>query len=103
MALQLAFTLARVPEVLFGPGVARRLGPLAGRFGKRALVVTGGESLERSVKLASLVGGLREEGMTVSRVSVRGEPSVEAVDDAVAESRRTPPSVVIGEIGRAHV
>ncbi|MFA5141179.1 MAG: iron-containing alcohol dehydrogenase [Elusimicrobiota bacterium] len=92
----LAFSLARVPEVLLGPGVARRLGPLARRFGKRALVVTGGESLERSGKWASLLGGLREEGVTVSRVSVRGEPSVEAVDAAVAESRGASLSVVIG-------
>ena len=42
------FKLARIPEIHFGPGTLRKLSGLASRFGKSALVVTGGWSLKAS-------------------------------------------------------
>ncbi|GHU28467.1 alcohol dehydrogenase [Betaproteobacteria bacterium] len=81
------FTLARVPEIHFGPGKLAGLPQLIGRYGHRALFVTGSASFVHSEHHARLREALESAGIDVLRASLSGEPSPEFVD-AVAENFR---------------
>ena len=78
----------RVPSrVLFGPGVLRHLGEVAGAFGKRALLVTGSASVRRGGTLGKIEAVLQSHGVASVHVTVRHEPDVESVDKASAMGR----------------
>lgn len=79
-----AFRVARLPEIMFGAGTLASLPATAARFGKRALVVTGGRSFVDSAHWSVLQERLRDHGLRWVSLRVSGEPSPQMVDQAVA-------------------
>jgi alcohol dehydrogenase len=75
-------------RVLIGPGESKRLGEVATSLGTRALLVTGGRSLESSGNLVRLQESLRSRGVDFVQVRTSGEPDVAAVDTAAATGRK---------------
>ncbi|HEY6013627.1 MAG TPA: iron-containing alcohol dehydrogenase, partial [Candidatus Limnocylindrales bacterium] len=96
-----AFTVGRLPRVLFGAGRRAELPSLVAAHGRRALLVTGARSLLATPWWTELTAGLDEAGVTWDRLGVHGEPSPELVDGAVAARRADPPDVVVGIGGGA--
>ncbi|MDX8401219.1 MAG: iron-containing alcohol dehydrogenase [Mariprofundaceae bacterium] len=88
------FRFAAAPHIHFGAGMRARLVDLAQGFGRRALLVTGSGSLDETVAGAEILAALKD-ALDVRRVRVRGEPSPELVDGAVAQWRDFAPDVVI--------
>jgi len=83
------------PQVVFAPGALAGVGAHAARFGRRALLVTGGASLERSGALARALESLRDAGVAVERMSVAGEPDTRVIDGGAAAARAAACDVVV--------
>lgn len=90
------FSIGRLPRIEFGAGGAAKLPQLAAGYGRRALLVTGAQSFDRSAYAAPLLAGLRDHGVNWDRVKITGEPSPEDVDAAVRAWRGDGIDVVIG-------
>lgn len=86
------FEFATANRVIFGAGAIRQAAPLAATMGKHALLVTG----SRPGPGASLQAELRTQGLTVTTLSVPGEPTIDSALEAVALARRVGADVVIG-------
>jgi len=69
-------------RVLFGPGRVRELGGLVAPWGRRCLLFTGANPARAESAHASL----REAGLSVEVVPVSGEPTFDAVREAVARA-----------------
>jgi alcohol dehydrogenase len=91
-----AFTVARLPRIVFGAGAFESLPRVAGEFGRRVLVVTGARFLRMAGYWERLVAGLRREDIGFETTQVEGEPSPELIDRAVAEFRTRGIDAVIG-------
>jgi len=86
------FEFATATRIIFGNGTVKETGPIAGKMGHRAFVITG-----RSVKRAqSLIGQLNDTGIEVTQFSIPGEPTTQLALAAVEEARRQICDVVIG-------
>lgn len=81
------FSIARLPRMEFGAGVLDRLPELAGRYGKRLLLVTGGQSFLAGQAWPRLRERLAAAGCTWEVLRVAGEPSPQLVDEAVRQYR----------------
>ena len=79
------FSIARLPRIEFGSGAIARIPDLARGYGQRALLITGSGAIERAPQWRALLSGLQQAGVSWERLRVRGEPSPELVDRAVAE------------------
>jgi alcohol dehydrogenase len=90
------FSIARLPRIEFGGGATAKLPGLLAAYGRRALLVTGGSSLEAGPHWAPLTAGLRAAGLSWGHVRVSGEPSPQLVDDAVRAHRGDGADVVVG-------
>ncbi len=76
------------PQILFGWGRWREVGPLAASLGRRAWVVSGSRSLEAAGLVAELHDVLHDHGVeAVALAESRGEPTVAEVDQAAARLR----------------
>jgi alcohol dehydrogenase class IV len=91
-----SFSISRLPQIAFGSGVLKNLPSIARKYGTRALLVTGANSLRGSTFWLSLTTGLEEEGITLRHLAIPGEPSPLMVDEAVAALRAETIDVVIG-------
>jgi alcohol dehydrogenase class IV len=80
--MRFEFTTAN--RIVFGAGMLREAGSLAREFGRRALVVTGGDP-RRAAPLLEL---LRVSGVDAVQFSVPGEPKIETIETGVALARR---------------
>ncbi len=80
-----SFSLLSQPRVFFGRGEADILPSLIDQFGNTMLLVTGGNTLQRSGRLVSLVEAIRAEQRFCCHYAVEGEPSPEHVDRAVKQ------------------
>jgi len=89
------FDFYRCPRVVFGPGRISEVGSLASRYGSRALVVTGSESLDLSGNWDRIAGSLKASSVTFDRFRVKGEPSPDLVDRAVRGFQEPSPDVVV--------
>lgn len=78
-----AFSCSRLPRIVFGRGKLSELPKLAASYGRKALLVTGRESLAASPQWARLCSGLDAAGISFERFTVAGEPSPALVDAAV--------------------
>ncbi len=90
------FSIARLPRIEFGAGSFAKTPELAARFGRRALIVTGGKSFPVSPRFAWLQSELAQRGVMSHHFAVSGEPSPSLVDDAVARFGDADIAVVIG-------
>lgn len=76
------------PTVRFGWGRRNEVGELARRLGRRAFLVVGSRTLQRSGVLAEIRESLQDSGVSlVEAASISREPLVEDVDSAVATLR----------------
>ena len=81
-------------RVLFGWGRRAELGQLAANVGRRALLVTGSRTLERSGVIAELRENLAAAGVeSVDVAQISREPEVADVDAAVAKARSLRPAI----------
>ncbi|MHB8257985.1 MAG: iron-containing alcohol dehydrogenase [Acidiferrobacterales bacterium] len=90
------FAVSGVPNILFGEDRFAELAALAGRFGRRLLIVTGGKSFRESPQWVQLLADLRAAGLHFAEMKVDTEPSPQLVDAAVAAQRGTGIDVVVG-------
>ena len=87
------FTLPR--DIYFGPGAMQELAVL-GKTRKRAIVVTGGSSMQKSGALGRLDAILRGAGLEVAHFEgVEPDPSVETVMKGAAAMREFGPDVIV--------
>jgi len=82
-----AFSIGRLPEILFGEGVLARVPELVRTYGSRILLVTGRSSFRSSRHWPPFEAGLRERGISWELLTVADEPSPELVDGAVGRLR----------------
>ncbi|MCF7821811.1 MAG: iron-containing alcohol dehydrogenase [Mariprofundaceae bacterium] len=78
------FFFSSTPHIHFGSGKRSMLTELAGRFGKKMVLVTGDSSFDSSGRCQQLWQEL-SRNFEIRRVRVSGEPSPQLVDKAVAE------------------
>ena len=90
------FSVARLPRIEFGAGSFAKTPELAARYGRHALIVTGGKSFPASPRFAWLQSELKQRGLSCRHIAVSGEPSPNLVDEAVKQYGADDISVVIG-------
>lgn len=95
MAFIPAFSVARLPEIRFGAGRIKEAADVIGRFGRKALLVTGGRSFVASGRWEELHAALVARGIAWEWLQVTQEPSPTLVDDAVARLRSAGIEVVV--------
>ena len=79
-------------RIVFGWGRRSEVGTLAAGLGRRAFIVVGSRTLERSGKVAALEQRLAQAGVAVVRLgTISREPLVADVDEAVARLRENGP------------
>jgi alcohol dehydrogenase class IV len=89
------FSIARLPQIVFGDGVIRQAPAQVARFGRHALIVTGGRAFRGTPHWPALLDGLRDAGVGWETLKIEGEPSPQVVDDAVDAFRRASIDVVL--------
>ena len=89
------FNLPGLPKINFGAGTFTGLPEIIRSYGRHALIVIGGESLVKSGRWNVLAKQLNQTGLQYKAVSVRGEPTTEAIDAIAKEYRKTPVNVVV--------
>ncbi|CAI8951531.1 iron-containing alcohol dehydrogenase [Methylocaldum szegediense] len=82
-----AFSISRLPRILFGSGQLAELPKLARSYGEKALLVTGVRSFRASPRWTRLTASLAELGMSFEHMTVSDEPTPQLVDGAVAAFR----------------
>ena len=87
--------VAGLPKIIFGTGTFARLPEIIQSYGSHALIITGGESLKNSGRWTPLTVQLNRAGLRFKALSVRGEPTVEAIDAIAAEYRKASVKVVV--------
>lgn len=90
------FSIAALPELVFGPGRLREVPALIRRYGHKALLVTGGRSFLDGPHWSRLQATMQAEGMALECVQINGEPSPQRVDEAVARFAQSDIQVVVG-------
>ncbi len=90
------FSIARLPRIEFGSGSFNRTAELSTQFGRRALIVTGARSFPASERWHQLMQQFDALGISFQHVTIDGEPSPGAVDDAVNEYANANIEVVLG-------
>jgi alcohol dehydrogenase class IV len=92
-----AFSLGRLPRIVFGEGSFSRVPAIVAGHGRRVLLVTGERSLAASGRRETLLDGLAAAGVGIAgAVVVTDEPSPAVVDEAVAAHRGSGVEVVLG-------
>lgn len=78
------FVFRTTSPILFGCGEVARAGEVAAQYGRKALLVTGAQALERSGQMDTIAESLSQAGLQWARWRVPGEPTVQLVDEATA-------------------
>jgi alcohol dehydrogenase class IV len=88
----------KVPElVVFGSHTIEELGAYSLRYGKRAMLIYGGASLERSGNLGHIVSIMEQSDITVQPVGgVRHDPDETQVMEFVTSAARFKPDLIVG-------
>jgi len=93
--MDIRFDFFTAPEIYFGNGRIKELPELCLSFGKRVLLVKGGQSLEKSGQLATLLYMMDKKGLSVHVMSVTAEPEVDLIDSMVDQAKSCHPDVVV--------
>lgn len=80
-----AFSISRLPRILFGAGRIEELPSLAQQYGKKILLITGKASFISTPQWPELTKALEAAGLCWKHITVSGEPSPSLVDEAVAQ------------------
>ncbi|MFX0091113.1 MAG: iron-containing alcohol dehydrogenase [Candidatus Hodarchaeota archaeon] len=90
------FELLSTPQIMFGSGQFQKLGQLVRDFGSRLLVVASESALKDKNNEKTLVEALVEHNITDTRFIVKGEPTIEIIDQGVAVGMDFKTEAVIG-------
>jgi alcohol dehydrogenase len=90
-----AFNISGLPRIFFGAGTFSELHKIIQSYGRHGLIIIGRESLKKSGRWDALALQLYEAELKYKTVSVRGEPTTEAIDGIAGEYRKTPVNVVV--------
>jgi alcohol dehydrogenase len=91
-----AFSISRLPHIVFGDGTLAQVPGLAAGFGCRALLVTGGRAFRETPYWDLLVTGMRRQALAWEELRIDSEPSPQLIDQAVARFRDAAIDAVIG-------
>ncbi|HEY0846481.1 MAG TPA: iron-containing alcohol dehydrogenase [Noviherbaspirillum sp.] len=91
-----AFSVARLPEIQFGSGRIKETPDVIAQFGRKALLVTGGQSFVSTRQWTMLQEAFAARGIDWEWMQVTQEPSPALVDDAVMRYRHAAIDVVVG-------
>jgi alcohol dehydrogenase class IV len=94
--MSISFQLARIPQILFGPGKIHLLGKELLKFGKNVLIVTGKGSFSKSTQAIELFDSLSKSGIISKFISVENEPSVTIIDSICKKYYSEKIDVVVG-------
>jgi alcohol dehydrogenase len=86
-------------HLIFGAGELSRLGEIAGQYGKKALVVTGGGSIKKSGVFDRVVASLKDAGVSVAECTgIEPNPRIDSVDRGakIAKSEGCDVIIVLG-------
>jgi alcohol dehydrogenase class IV len=97
-----SLNITSIPQIYFGAGKFSELPEIICRYGRQALIITGGESLKKSGRLNSLVLKLERAQIKYKILSVWDEPTTGVIDNVTSELRKMPVHVV-GAIGGGSV
>ncbi|UWX58418.1 iron-containing alcohol dehydrogenase [Chlorobaculum sp. MV4-Y] len=89
------FSVLPTPRIHFGVGTLSKLPALAAAYGRNLLLVTGRQTLRRSVAALGLLDELSRVGLEIACLEVEREPSPELIDEAVSLGRDKPFDVVV--------
>lgn len=89
------FSIARLPRIAFGAGVRSTVGACAARYGRRALLVTGGASLRAGPFWAELEQSFATAEVHIEQVQIADEPSPDQIDAAVRAYHQADIDVVV--------
>lgn len=90
-----SFSLARIPELIFGPGKISVLPDILDLFGKNVLIVAGKHSFLESDHANSFFGNLKKKSFHWSVYQINHEPSPSDIDGAVEQYKDSKPDVVL--------
>ncbi|KPK12113.1 MAG: alcohol dehydrogenase [Acidithiobacillales bacterium SG8_45] len=91
-----AYSIARLPRIEFGSGTFKKIPDLAASYGRRVLLVTGGQSFRQTEQWEWLHTELHDRGIHWEQCNVTGEPSPQLVDETVREYSDHDLDVVLG-------
>lgn len=95
MELINALKINDLPKICFGTGKFSELPKMIQSYGSHALIIIGGESLIKSGRWNVLKAQLNQVEIKCKILSVRGEPTTEAIDAIAGEYRKMPIDVVV--------
>jgi len=75
------FVFRTTSPIFFGCGEVARAGEVAAQYGRKALLVTGAQALERTGQLDIITNSLSQAGVHWAHFRVPGEPTVQLVDE----------------------
>lgn len=79
------FSIARLPRIEFGSGAIAKLGDICRQYGRRVLLVTGGQSFDQASWSDAILQDLKHHDIDWLLFKVTGEPSPQLVDQAVKD------------------
>jgi alcohol dehydrogenase class IV len=91
----IAFSLARLPAIEFGCGRFDAIARHVVRYGHQVMLVTGGQSFERSPYHEKLLQQFMDAGISHIHERIAGEPSPDRIDEIVAMHRHAGVEVVV--------
>ena len=91
-----AFSIARLPRIIFGNGEIAQLPAIAKPFGERILIVTGRQSIERTPQWQAITKWLDQSNGPWFHSRITQEPSPDMVDSVANEHKGQDISLVIG-------
>ncbi|HOK54839.1 MAG TPA: iron-containing alcohol dehydrogenase, partial [Armatimonadota bacterium] len=83
-----AFSVARIPEIIFGEGKFSELPAIMAQYGRQLLVFVGHRPLQSLPYWDRFTEMMSTAGFTWDVIQVEGEPSPDLVDDVVREYRQ---------------
>lgn len=86
------FEFATATRIVFGPGAARDIAPLAAGFGRRAFVVADGDG----ARAAAVLAELQAQGLATDWIGVAAEPTTDSALAATARAREFGADIAIG-------
>ena len=92
----IAFSVARIPRIIFGNGCIKQLPDIVRSYGPHILLVTGAKSFCESPQWESLCQSLSTAGISFQHCTVKGEPSPQFIDACVKDYRGNEINAVVG-------
>ena len=90
------FSIAKLPRIEFGSGIYKKLPDIIASYGRRILLVTGGQSYSCNDYWQPLLDELSHRAITWVHCTVADEPSPTLIDDTVKTLADQPFDVVVG-------